>query len=92
MRVNFSIEMKSRQYIKSISISDTSHEKALIEGDLGNQREVNLVNQEMIEITGTNGVIRLALDLLELKKILNRHEQPQLQSGELNKFHKGGKK
>lgn len=82
MRVNFSIEMKSRQHIKNISISDTSHEKALIEGDLGNQKEVNLVNQEMLEITGSNGVIRLALDITKLKKTLDQHEKPQLQREE----------
>jgi hypothetical protein len=77
MRVNFIIEMKSRQHIKNISISDTSHEKAFIEGDLGNQKEVQMVNQEMLEITGSNGVIRLALDISKLMETLNQPRQPQ---------------
>ena len=66
----FSVEMVSKRYVKNISISDESHDRVLFEGDLGELRELSLVEGDVLEFIGINGVLRIGLTEEQLRKML----------------------
>ena len=66
----FSIEMKSKKHVKHISLSDESHEHVLFEGILGELEELSMVEGAVLEVKGTNGVLRIDLSKDELQKML----------------------
>ena len=70
----FSIEMNSKRHVKNISISDESHNRVLFEGYLGNLAKLGMIEDAILEITGTNGVFRIDLTERQLQKILNQKE------------------
>ena len=53
--------MKSKAYVRRISISSEAPDKVLFEGDLGEMEEVAYVGGSMLEIRGANGVLRVEL-------------------------------
>ena len=57
----FSIEMKSKQYVKNISISNEAHDRVLFEGNLGRLLGISLVEGDVLELIGINGVLRINL-------------------------------
>ena len=67
----FSVEMKSKKHVKNISISDEAYDRVLFEGDLGDQVEAFLVEDDVLEFIGTNGVLRIGISKPELQKILD---------------------
>jgi len=66
----FSIEMKSKDHLRNISISNESHERVLFEGNLGELEELSIVEGAMLEIRGSNGVLRVEISEVELMKVL----------------------
>ena len=68
----FSVEMKSKEYIKTISVSDDSQEGVLIEGFLGKLEELGMVEEVILEVKGLNGTLRIDLDEEELRKMLDK--------------------
>ena len=67
---SFSVELRSREYLKNISLSNSGEHKVLIEGFLGELEEIGLVEGVMVEIKGADGVLRIELKEEELKKLL----------------------
>ena len=63
----FSIEMYSNEFLKQVSISKNANDSVLIEGFLGKIKELNFVEGIMLEIKGENGVLRMDLEVEELK-------------------------
>ena len=74
MEHTFSVEIKSKKYVKNISISDESHDKVLFEGKLGELLELSLVG-DVFEFIGTNGVLRVGLTEDQLRKVLKLDPQ-----------------
>ena len=66
----FSVEMKSKEYIKTISMSDGAQEGVLFEGSLGELEELGMVEGVILEVKGANGTLRIDLDEGELRKML----------------------
>ena len=79
MEHTFSVEMKSKKYVKSISISDESRDRVLFEGNLGELIELSLA-EEVLELIGVNGVLRVGLTEDQLRKTLKLISQPSLSS------------
>ena len=52
-----SVEMKSKAYVRSISISNEARDRLLFEGNPGELEEVAFV--DMLEVRGTHGVFRV---------------------------------
>ena len=70
MSSTFSVEMKSKTHVRSISISDETHDRVLFEGDLGRLLEVSLIEGSSLEVVGANGVLRLEIVEDVLRRVL----------------------
>jgi len=68
----FSIELKSKGFLRNITISDRAGEVVLVEGFLGELEEVSFVEGAMLELRGSNGVLRMDLKEEELKRLFSR--------------------
>lgn len=83
MEHTFSVEMRSKKYVKNISISDEAHDRVLFEGNLGELLELSLV-EDVLEFIGVNGVLRVGVTEDQLRKALElaSQVQPKLRGGE----------
>ena len=81
----FSIEMKSKIHVKNISISDEAQDKVLFEGSIGKLLYLSLIEDNVLEFIGSNGIIRIAVTEKQLKKALKAASKirSKLQGGEL---------
>lgn len=68
----FSIEMKSKMHVRSISISNETPDRVLFEGDLGELEGVAFTGGSMLEVKGTNGVLRVELGPGETEKLMSQ--------------------
>jgi hypothetical protein len=66
----FSIEMASKTHLYKIEVSDGPKEQVLIEGKLGRDISVELIEGIMLQITGENGVFRIDLSEGDLKGVI----------------------
>lgn len=66
----FSIELKSKEYVKHVAMSNDIENKVLIEGFLGELEEFSFIEGAMLEIKGINGTLRIDLREEELRKLL----------------------
>jgi hypothetical protein len=78
LRHEFSIEMKSKKYVKNITISDRTQDRVVFEGDLGELESLTLVDDYVLEFIGAYGVLRLAVTEQQLQNTLieKRKKQP----------------
>lgn len=68
----FSVEMKSKGHVKNITISDEAHDRVLFEGDLGEIEDLAIISGSMLEVKGTNGVLRVELGKEETEKLMKQ--------------------
>jgi hypothetical protein len=68
----FSIELKSKQYLKLVAMPNDAKDSVLIEGFLGDLEVVDLVEGAMLEIQGANGTFKMDLKEKELHRLCNR--------------------
>ncbi len=66
----FSIELASKNFVKRFALTSDSDDKVLIEGYLGELKEIGITEGIILEIQGTNGILRLDLSEEELRKLL----------------------
>ena len=85
MSTSFSVEIKSKSHVKTISLSDEAHERVLFEGDLGELQELSLVEGDVLEFMGVNGILRINVAEEQLHQALTRKSRvvQQLRGGEL---------
>lgn len=67
----FSVEMKSRENVDTISFSENSH-GVLIEGTLGTLEELGMFEEAVLIVEGTKGTLRIDLTPDDLRKIIHR--------------------
>ena len=67
----FSIEMESKRHVKNISISDEAHDRVLFEGNIGELEELSMVDERVLEIRGSNGLLRVDVTVGELDKMIS---------------------
>jgi hypothetical protein len=58
--------MKQRKHVKTIMVSDKGWENVLFEGNLGQLLELSMIDQNVLEVRGVNGVLRVDLTIEEL--------------------------
>ena len=80
MKHIFSVEMKSKDHVKNISISDEGYERVFFEGDLGDSVEISLVEGDVLEFIGGNGILRIGITEIELLRVLSSSRKMSLSS------------
>lgn len=68
----FSVEMKSKKYVRHMSISNESYDRVLFEGFLGELKELSMVESAVLEVRGANGILRVDLSEDDLRKMLSK--------------------
>jgi hypothetical protein len=75
MQHAFSVEMRSRAYVRHISLSNGSRDHVLFEGYLGGLIEVSMVEGSVLEVKGEHGVLRIDLPEAILQKMLAKKKE-----------------
>ncbi len=65
----FTIDLKSRDYLKSIAIPHDRAGRVLIEGFLGTIEKISLTEESLLEVSGDNGCLRIDLNKEELEQL-----------------------
>ncbi len=68
---SFSIELNSKQTLKNVTLNNGSNENVLIEGTIGGLVTAQFVEDDILEIAGTAGVLRVNIaksEIAEAKK------------------------
>jgi len=63
----FSIELKSKADLKNVTLSNGSHDSVLVEGTIGELVQAMFVEDEILEVIGKKGTLRINLKEKELK-------------------------
>jgi hypothetical protein len=71
----FSVELTSKEHVRSLIVSDESQGKVLFEGNLGELQELEMVEEIVLQVKGTNGTLRLDMEEDEFKKMLERKKE-----------------
>lgn len=66
----FSIQLKSKEHVKNVTLSNDEQGTVLIEGFLGKLENVNFTEGILLEINGANGSLRMDLSDKELRKLI----------------------
>ena len=69
---SFSIQLKNKDHVKNVSLGDGT--EVLFEGYLGELMSLGLIEEAVVEIKGSNGVLRVDLTRDQLMKILQKGE------------------
>lgn len=64
----FSVELKSKSFLKNMAMTNGSPEGVMIEGELGELVRACFAEGIILEIVGTNGVLRVDLGEHEITK------------------------
>jgi hypothetical protein len=71
----FSVDLKSKRYLGKIMVSDDTRERVLFEGSLGETVELGLMEGDVLEIEGKNGILRVSVSSAQLEQILTEDGQ-----------------
>jgi hypothetical protein len=71
---SFSIEMTSEHCVRRMSLLDRENGQVFFEGFLGELKNVSMVEDLMLEITGVNGILRVDISKEEIEKFLGTHK------------------
>ncbi len=66
----FSIELKSKNHVKNITLTNKIQNRILLEGSLGKLEEITLIEGRVMELKGANGTLRLDICEDELMQLL----------------------
>ena len=71
-RHSFSVELKSKDYVKNLSLSDNGRERVLVEGVLGELEDIDIVEEAVFQLKGANGSMTLDLTEEEISRMLTK--------------------
>ena len=69
---SFSVQLNSRNHVKNMSLCGET--EVLIEGYLGELTSIGIIEDAILEIQGTHGVLNVDLTQDQLKQFLNPKE------------------
>ena len=72
---SFSVELKSKKYVTSVSLSDKGRAGILFEGGLGELEDIGISEDAILLIRGGNGTLRVDLTEGELRKMLAKKKK-----------------
>jgi len=68
----FSVEMTSKEHVRSLIVSDESQGKVLFEGNLGELQALEMVEEIVLQMKGANGTLRIDLEEDEFREMLEK--------------------
>ena len=71
----FSVEMASKEHVRSLILSDESQGKVLFEGNLGELQDLRMVEAIVLQVKGSNGTLRIDLEEDEFRKMLEKKKE-----------------
>ena len=71
----FSIQLKSKDHVKSLAFPNEQDGNVLIEGFLGQLKNLTVTEGIMLEVNGQNGRLRIDLTERELQRLLHKGTQ-----------------
>ena len=74
----FSVELKSKVYLKNVTLTDGSHENVLIEGSIGQLQHAEFAENVILEVVGDKGVLRINLKQDEIRKKETQQKEVQV--------------
>ena len=72
MKQTFSAVLDSKKQVKNITITDDIHQKVFFEADIGQLEQVKFTEGLLLEVVGTNGVLRIDLPVETLRKVVEK--------------------
>lgn len=78
----FSVELKRKNHVKSISISNSDREGVLLEGTIGQIEELDILDGTVLQIKGTHGTIMVDLCEDKLRALLEKKVSKRVTSDE----------
>jgi len=70
----FSVELKSKNDLKNITLVNGSNDSFLVEGTIGELVHATFAEGVVLEVVGKNGVLRLDLGEDEIKRTSNQEQ------------------
>ncbi|HEX7483260.1 MAG TPA: hypothetical protein VF350_07320 [Candidatus Bathyarchaeia archaeon] len=64
----FSIELTSKNHLKNVTLTNGSYDNVLIEGTIGELIASTFAEDEILEVTGKKGVLRINLAQTDIQK------------------------
>jgi hypothetical protein len=64
----FSVELKSKSYLKNVTLTNGSSENVLVEGTIGELVQATFAEGIILEVVGKKGVLTIDLREEEIKK------------------------
>ena len=68
----FSVELKAKSHVRSISLSNSDREGVLLEGTIGEIEELDILDGTVLQIKGTHGTIMVDLAEDKLRALLEK--------------------
>ena len=70
----FSVELKSKNDLKNITLVNDSNDSVLVEGTIGELVQATFAEGVVLEVVGKNGVLRLDLGEDDIKRTSNQEQ------------------
>ncbi len=64
----FSVELKSKNHLKNVTLANGSSDSVLVEGTIGELEQATFAEGIILEVVGKKGVLRIDLSADEIKK------------------------
>ncbi len=64
----FSVELKSKSHLKNVTLTNGSCDNVLVEGTIGELVAAIFAEDEILEVTGKKGVLRINLAQTDIQK------------------------
>lgn len=68
----FSVELKSKAYLKNVTLTNGCRDSVLVEGTIGELVQASFAEGIILEVAGNKGTLRINLKEEELKKALQK--------------------
>ena len=86
----FSIELKSKDHVKTITLTNKIQNRILLEGSLGVLEEITLIEGRVMELKGVSGTLRLDIcedELIQLLKPKKKRIWPRQFDDPWSRYH-----
>jgi hypothetical protein len=70
----FSIELTSKNHLKNVTLTNGSYDNVLVEGTIGELVAATFAEDEILEVTGKKGVLRINLAQTDIQKNIEENQ------------------